>query len=260
MHSRALPTRLFSPQSGLRTIPGRAHPLCLRPLRRGGNRPLGRGEAVSRLCSLRGSVDWQAPWHRAADAGMTARSAGRGRLPDPLTSVAGTGTIRRDAPLCQHCTKEACVPRPPNILIFMTDQEQAAVVHPDHPCLTPNASRLASQGVLFRNAYCPTAHCCPSRATFMTGLYPSRHGIYNNVSNPTAIHRALYPGVRMFSEALREAGYNLAYAGKWHVSNEENPSDRGWEELVIIAGKGGYMHRSLEQWRRLAGEPEPHGP
>ena len=152
------------------------------------------------------------------------------------------------------------MPRPPNILIFMTDQEQAAVVHPDHPCLTPNASRLASQGVLFRNAYCPTAHCCPSRATFMTGMYPSRHGIYNNVSNPTAIHRALYPGVRMFSEALREAGYNLAYAGKWHVSNEENPSDRGWEELVITAGKGGYMHRSLEQWRRLAGEPEPHGP
>src|SRR5579884_4217544 len=102
----------------------------------------------------------------------------------------------------------------PNILIFMTDQEQAAVVHPDHPCQTPNATRLARDGVLFRNAFCPTAHCCPSRATFMTGLYPSRHGVYNNVSNPTRIHGTVYPGVRMFSEGLREAGYNLAYAGK----------------------------------------------
>ena len=49
----------------------------------------------------------------------------------------------------------------PNILIFMTDQEQADVVHPDHPCITPNATRLAQEGVLFRRSFCPTAHCCP---------------------------------------------------------------------------------------------------
>lgn len=143
----------------------------------------------------------------------------------------------------------------PNVLIFMTDQEQAAVVHPDHPCQTPNATRLAREGVLFRNAYCPTAHCCPSRATFLTGLYPSQHGIYNNVSNPTAIHHALNPGVRTFSEGLRDAGYNLAYAGKWHVTDAEDPADRGWEQLEITAGKGSYMHRSLEQWRAQAREP-----
>lgn len=148
----------------------------------------------------------------------------------------------------------------PNILVFMTDQEQADVVHPDHPCITPNAARLAREGVLFRRAFCPTAHCCPSRATFLTGVYPSRHGIYNNVSNPTAIHRALYEGVGTFSEALRQAGYTLAYAGKWHVTDAENPSDRGWEELLVTAGKGSYMRRSLDQWRRQAETPEPEGP
>jgi len=145
----------------------------------------------------------------------------------------------------------------PNILIFMSDQEQADVVHPDHPCLTPNATRLAREGILFRRAYCPTAHCCPSRATFMTGVYPSRHGVYNNVSNPTAIHQALNPGVVMFSELLHAAGYNLAFAGKWHVSNAENPSDRGWEEVLVTAGKGSYMHRSLQQWSEQAQHPEP---
>jgi arylsulfatase A-like enzyme len=41
----------------------------------------------------------------------------------------------------------------PNILIFMTDQEQADVVHPSHPCITPNATALARDGLLFRRSY-----------------------------------------------------------------------------------------------------------
>lgn len=150
--------------------------------------------------------------------------------------------------------------RRPNILIFMTDQEQGAVVHPDHPCQTPNATRLARDGVLFTNAYCPTAHCCPSRATFFTGLYPSQHGIYNNVSNPTAIHRALNPGVRLFSEGLRDAGYNLAFSGKWHVSDAENPCDRGWDELHLTSGKGSYANRTLAQWQNRTREPDEDRP
>jgi arylsulfatase A-like enzyme len=141
--------------------------------------------------------------------------------------------------------------RRPNILIFMTDQQQADVVRPGHPCLTPNAERLAREGVTFQRAYCPTAHCCPSRASFFTGLYPSRHGIFNNISTPTALSRSLTPGVRLFSEGLREAGYQMAFSGKWHVSDTENPADRGWEELVVTAPKGSFMHRSPEQWRDI---------
>lgn len=148
----------------------------------------------------------------------------------------------------------------PNILIFMTDQEQADVILPDHLCQTPNATRLASEGILFQRTYTPTAHCCPSRATLMTGLYPSRHGIYNNVSTPTAIHRTLNPGVVTFSELLRQSGYQLAYSGKWHVSDEENPSDRGWDELVVTAGKGSDMHRSIGWWRERGLQPENREP
>jgi arylsulfatase A-like enzyme len=138
----------------------------------------------------------------------------------------------------------------------MTDQEQADVSLPGHPCETPNADRLAREGVLFSNAYCPTAHCCPSRASFMTGVYPSIHGVYNNISNPTAIRKAPRAGLPMFSEGLREAGYRLLYSGKWHVSDEEGPADRGWEELVVTANKGSYMHRSAAQWRDQPRESE----
>lgn len=150
----------------------------------------------------------------------------------------------------------------PNILIFMTDQERGDVIAPDHPCITPNATRLANEGIHLRQVYCPSPHCCPSRATFMTGLYPSRHGVYNNVCNPTAIHPTVFDGVTMFSEPLRDAGYNLAYAGKWHVSNTENPADRGWEELEVRARTGSFMHTGIDQWRRKqpdAGAERQHG-
>ena len=100
----------------------------------------------------------------------------------------------------------------PNVLIFMTDQEQAQVTLPGHPCLTPNLDRVAREGVRFTSAYPPMAHCCPSRASFMTGLYPSQHGIHNNVLNEQAIGRSLRPGVRTFSEILRQAGYRLYLA------------------------------------------------
>ncbi len=136
----------------------------------------------------------------------------------------------------------------PNILIFMTDQQRGDVVAPDHPCITPNATRLAEEGVRFTEVFCPSPHCCPSRATFMTGLYPSRHGVYNNVSNPSAINRTVFDGVTMFSEDLRDAGYNLAYAGKWHVSDVENPEDRGWTELLVRARTGSYMHTGISRW------------
>lgn len=137
---------------------------------------------------------------------------------------------------------------PPNILIFMTDQEQGTVLHPDHPCQTPHASRLAQEGIYFRNAFTPTAHCCPSRATFMTGLYPSRHGVFNNILTPTRLNAGLKEGVVTMAEMLGEAGYNLAYAGKWHVSGEENPADRGWEELYVTGRTEGYRERRLDWW------------
>jgi arylsulfatase A-like enzyme len=125
----------------------------------------------------------------------------------------------------------------PNILIFMPDQQQGATVLPEHPCLTPNIDQFAREGVLFDNAFCPAPHCCPSRATFQTGLYPSEHGVFNNVDTDTAIHYDPYPGTRYFSQSLQDAGYELGYAGKWHVGHTLRPHDVGWTEL----GPKGYL-------------------
>ncbi len=152
----------------------------------------------------------------------------------------------------------------PNILIFMTDQERGDVVAPGHPCRTPNADRLAAQGIRFTQTYTPYAHCCPSRATFMTGLYPSRHGVYNNLLTPTAINLGLNEGVETFSELMRDDGYKMTLCGKWHVSAVENPSNRGWDEKTVTAVKGASQPHPIDSWRLGprtpdSGEVRPRG-
>jgi arylsulfatase A-like enzyme len=122
-------------------------------------------------------------------------------------------------------------PARPNILIFMPDQQQGATVLPEHQCITPNLDRFQKQGVAFTHAFCPAPHCCPSRASFMTGLYPSEHGIFNNVDTDTAIHYDPYPGLPYFSQVLRDAGYGMGYSGKWHVGHTLRPEDVGWTLL-----------------------------
>jgi len=144
--------------------------------------------------------------------------------------------------------------KPPNILIFLVDQMPRDVVMPGHPCHMPNARRLAEEGIMFTKAFTCSPHCCPSRATLMTGLYPSRHGVFNNVDTNTAFQRGLNPGIRTFSEHLKEAGYRLAYAGKWHVSNEETPADRGWQELTKY--QKNRLSRRNEDWEKVAQRPD----
>ncbi len=148
----------------------------------------------------------------------------------------------------------------PNILIFMDDQEQGGVLAPGHPCRTPHADRLAREGLRFAQAYTTTAHCCPSRATFMTGLYPSRHGIYNNVLNDAAIHTSLNPGVTTFGEALRAAGYELAWSGKWHVCADEQPRDRGWNQYHATSVTGELHGVRWSRYAEMAREPESDAP
>jgi arylsulfatase A-like enzyme len=71
--------------------------------------------------------------------------------------------------------------KPPNFLVLITDQQRAPRHWPDDPGwlreLMPNDAELASTGLSFRNAFCSTAMCSPSRASLFTGLYPAEHGM-----------------------------------------------------------------------------------
>jgi arylsulfatase A-like enzyme len=147
--------------------------------------------------------------------------------------------------------------RPPNILIFMTDHQRGDTVLAGHPAQTPHLSRFAEQGVTFTEAFCPSPHCCPSRATFFTGLYPTRHGVWNNVCNRQALRQGPYEGVRLWSEDLAAADYDLRFSGKWHVSALEGPVDRGWTEHFVSSGPGAHHGWTWEQYRALSERSEP---
>jgi len=144
----------------------------------------------------------------------------------------------------------------PNFLIVMTDHQRGDTILPDDPCITPNLERFAQEGVSFSETFTPMAHCCPARATFYSGLYPSRHGVWNNVNNAMALSRGLSDGVRLFSEDLADAGYNMAFSGKWHVSAVEHPADRGWRDLDPNRTEGAQDERAKwAQYKEMAKLP-----
>lgn len=120
----------------------------------------------------------------------------------------------------------------PNFLIFMTDQQLGSTQnHPE--VYTPNLNRLREHGVTFERAYCPHPHCCPSRAGFFTGLYASEHGVWNNIDLSGAFSHGLYDGVSMFTKDLHDAGYQMYFSGKWHVSREEGPAEAGFDHVFL---------------------------
>ena len=145
----------------------------------------------------------------------------------------------------------------PNFLIFMTDHQRGDTVLPEHPARTPNLDAFLGESVAFTEAYCPSPHCCPARATFHSGLYPSQHGVWNNVCNAQALSRGLKDGVRLWSEDLAAAGYRMHWSGKWHVSSLENPAARGWTEEYLSAGVGTHHGAQWDQFEKLAAQPEP---
>ncbi len=144
----------------------------------------------------------------------------------------------------------------PNLLIFMTDHQRGDTVLPEHPALTPNLTRFAGEGVTFTNAFCPSPHCCPGRATFWTGLYPSRHGVWNNCDNRMRLSYGLPEGMRLWSDDLYEAGYDLHFAGKWHIGVNHGPADHGFRPYHVVCDRADDCDMPWVRYRDLAAQPE----
>lgn len=144
----------------------------------------------------------------------------------------------------------------PNILIFMPDQQNGATVLPESPVLMPNMQHFLKESVAFIAAHCPAPHCCPSRASFMTGLYPSEHGVFNNVTTDTAIHPNPYPGTPFWGQWLKTAGYIMGYSGKLHVGRDITPQSCGFENVCSLEQDSLAINeaRKAEQWKQARSE------
>ncbi len=145
---------------------------------------------------------------------------------------------------------------PPNLLIFMTDQQRGNTVLPEHPTQTPVLDGFGKNAVTLDHTYTCSPHCCPSRATFFTGLYPTEHGVWNNVNVQNAHSLGPNEGTRYWFEDLKEAGYRLDWDGKWHVDARKEPGQLGWNDTrKPRKTTKKFMGMTWDSYRNLAGQP-----
>ncbi|WP_432799571.1 sulfatase family protein [Poriferisphaera sp. WC338] len=98
----------------------------------------------------------------------------------------------------------------PNLLLITSDQQHWATIGMLNPKIkTPNLDRLARLGVHFNRAYCPNPTCTPTRASLITGLYPSAHGAFT-------LGTKLPEHIPTLGGYLRVHGYDTALIGKAH--------------------------------------------
>ncbi|NNE33791.1 MAG: sulfatase [Rhodothermales bacterium] len=141
--------------------------------------------------------------------------------------------------LVAGCSKE--LPAPNVVFIYIDDLGWRDVGFMGSTYYeTPHLDRLASQGMVFTNAYANAPNCAPSRASLLTGLYTPRHGIYTvgtpergeahlrkliPVANTTALDTSFVT----FAEVLEGAGFATAHMGKWHLGGDGHlPTDQGF--------------------------------
>ena len=124
----------------------------------------------------------------------------------------------------------------PNILVIMVDQLNGTLF-PDGPAdflHAPHLKALAQRSARFANNYTASPLCAPGRASFMSGMLPSRTGVYDNAAEFAS-------SIPTFAHHLRMAGYQTCLSGKMHfvgpdqlhgfeerLTTDVYPADFGW--------------------------------
>ena len=117
---------------------------------------------------------------------------------------------------------------------------------------SPNVDRIAGEGMKFTRGYASCQVCSPSRASILTGKYPTNHGITTWIGDrageawrgtgrhdshlPPEYERNLRASEITLAEAMKAGGYKTFFAGKWHLGSKGSwPTDHGFE-----INKGGW--------------------
>ncbi|MCC7234816.1 MAG: sulfatase-like hydrolase/transferase [Bryobacterales bacterium] len=136
-----------------------------------------------------------------------------------------------------------------NVVMFMTDDHGAwaTSVYGCGQMKTPNMQKLADGGARFDRAFACTPVCSPSRATYITGVIPSVHGVQDWLRPEDSFGlktRRWLNGHVTYSEVLANAGYTLGLSGKWHMGDDER-AQQGFTYWATIPGGGG-PYRNVE--------------
>ena len=130
----------------------------------------------------------------------------------------------------------------PNIVFIITDDQrydEIAAVGKFPWLETPHLDRFVREGVHFKNAFVTTSLCGPSRASFLTGTYASRHGVIVNE------HVDYDMDLPTFPVLLQAAGYHTGFIGKWHQAMHNRPRP-GFDHWMCFWGQGKYFNDSFK--------------
>jgi arylsulfatase A-like enzyme len=140
----------------------------------------------------------------------------------------------------------------PNVLFILADDLGWADLAYTGSILyeTPNVDRLATEGMIFTEAYAACPVCSPSRAAILSGKYPARLILTDWIpGNPPAKDQQLAaPQFKKqleleeitLAEAMKKEGYRTFFAGKWHLGEDEKyyPGNQGFDINIAGNSKG----------------------
>ncbi|CAB4614974.1 unannotated protein [freshwater metagenome] len=120
----------------------------------------------------------------------------------------------------------------PNFLVIIVDEQRFAPPYESSALSSwraanlPAQNMLRSQGMDFRNHHIMASACAPSRTSFLTGQYPSLHGVTQTSGMAkSSIEQDLFwldpTTVPTMGDWFRAGGYDTYYKGKWHVSDAD---------------------------------------
>ena len=148
--------------------------------------------------------------------------------------------------------------RKPNIILLFSDDAgyDDFGFHGSNVMKTPHLDKLASEGMIFRQAYVSDPTCGPSRAGLLTGRYQQKFGFEeNNVPgymSPNSKFTGNDMGIplteKTMGDRMKALGYKTAIFGKWHVGGADrfHPTKRGFDEFYgFRGGKRTYFKRKV---------------
>lgn len=152
--------------------------------------------------------------------------------------------------------------RPPNVVLILTDNHGAWSLgcYGNRDIRTPHIDKLASEGTLFTRAHSNNAVCSPTRASLLTGLMPSQHGVHTYLgAGLPQIGEGSYNTIAEFTtlpKILTGAGYTAGLSGKWHLGDNLNPQE-GFSYWVTKphGSSDGFYDQEIIENRKIRKEP-----